>query len=139
MRGLLETRDLTGGEVATPPSCLRLAPEPAAVADLLHDESRMMAAGVASVAEPATIEELRSVLRWHAHPGHPVTVSGARTGVVGGAVPETSTHLVSVARLRGVIELDLLRGEQHGGLREKCPCPTDRTGRGTVASAWGDG
>jgi len=33
-------------------------------------------------------------------------VSGARTGVVGGAVPDASTHLVSVARLRGVVELD---------------------------------
>ena len=107
MGGLLEARDLTNGSVSTSPACLRLAPDPASIAELLHDESRMMAAGVASVAEPATLDELRSVLRWHAEHGHRVTVSGARTGVVGGAVPETSTHLVSVARLRGVIDIDL--------------------------------
>jgi len=89
MGGLLEARDLTNGSVSTSPACLRLAPDPASIAELLHDESRMMAAGVASVAEPATLDELRSVLRWHAEHGHRVTVSGARTGVVGGAVPET--------------------------------------------------
>jgi len=107
MGGLLEARDLTNGSVSTPPACLRLAPDPASIADLLHDESRMMAAGVASVAEPATLDELRSVLRWHAGHGHRLTVSGARTGVVGGAVPEMATHLVSVARLRGAIDIDL--------------------------------
>jgi D-lactate dehydrogenase (cytochrome) len=47
------------------------------------------------------------VLAWHASEGHTVTVSGARTGVAGGAVPETSTHLVSVAKLRGVTAIDL--------------------------------
>ena len=107
MIGLLEARDLRKGSGSAAPACLQLAPDPTSVADLLHDESRMMAAGVASVAEPATLDELRSVLRWHAEHGHRVTVSGARTGVVGGAVPETSTHLVSVARLRGVIDIDL--------------------------------
>jgi D-lactate dehydrogenase (cytochrome) len=107
MTGLLEARDLTNGAVSTAPACLRLAPDPASVADLLHDESRMMAAGVASVAQPATLDELRMVLRWHAEHGHRVTVSGARTGVVGGAVPDASTHLVSVTRLRGVVEIDL--------------------------------
>jgi D-lactate dehydrogenase (cytochrome) len=107
MTGLLEARDLTNGSISTVPAWLRLAPDPASVADLLHDESRMMAAGVASVAEPATLDELRTVLRWHAEHGHRVTVSGARTGVAGGAVPDASTHLVSVARLRGVVEIDL--------------------------------
>jgi D-lactate dehydrogenase (cytochrome) len=105
--GLLEARDLTPGAVSAAPTCLRLAPAPASVADLLHDESRMTAAAVASVAEPATLDELRTVLRWHAAHQHRVTVSGARTGVAGGAVPDASTHLVSVARLRGVVEIDL--------------------------------
>ncbi len=107
MAGLLEARDLAGGDMFAAPGCMRLAPDPAAVTDLLHDESRMTAAGVASVAEPATLDELRVALRWHAAHGHRVTVSGARTGVVGGAVPDASTHLISVARLRGVVELDL--------------------------------
>jgi D-lactate dehydrogenase (cytochrome) len=107
MAGLLEARDLTTGGVDTAPACLQLAPDPASVAELLHDESRTTAEAVVSVAEPATLHELRVVLRWHAARGHRVTVSGARTGVVGGAVPDASTHLVSVARLRGVVELDL--------------------------------
>jgi D-lactate dehydrogenase (cytochrome) len=103
---ILEARDLTG-PVTAAPTCVRIAPPPGEVADLLHDESRLAAAGVASVAEPGTLAELRQVLRWHAAERHLVTVSGARTGVTGGAVPDASTHLVSVARLRGIVDLDL--------------------------------
>src|SRR4029453_7305580 len=107
MTGFLEARDLTIGLVTGVPSCMRLAPDPASVAELLHDESRTTAEAVASVAEPATLDELRSVLRWHAAHGHRVTVSGARTGVAGGAVPDPSTHLVSVGRVGGLVALDL--------------------------------
>lgn len=103
---LLHARDLTG-PVTAAPACLRVGPPPAEVADLLRDESRLAAPAVASVAEPATLAELRQVMRWHAAHGHRVTVSGARTGVAGGAVPDTSTHLVSVARLRGIVDVDL--------------------------------
>lgn len=103
---VLHARDLVG-PVAERPASVRLAPAPGDVADLLRDESRMTAPGVASVAEPATVDELRRVLRWHADRGHAVTVSGARTGVAGGAVPEAATHLVSVAKLRGVVSIDL--------------------------------
>ncbi|MGD9905957.1 MAG: FAD-binding oxidoreductase [Vicinamibacterales bacterium] len=106
MAHLLEARDLTGPVSARPPA-VRLAPTPAEVADLLRDESRLAASAVASVAEPGTVDELRQVMRWHADHGHLVTVSGARTGVAGGAVPDATTHLVSTARLRGVVALDL--------------------------------
>ena len=103
---MLEARDLAG-PVTAAPGCLRLAPPAADVADLLRDESRLAAAAVASVAEPGTVDELRQVLGWHARHRHAVTVSGARTGVTGGAVPDAATHLVSVARLRGVVGLDV--------------------------------
>ena len=106
MSHVLEARDLTG-PVTAAPACVRLAPPAADVGDLLHDESRLAAASVASVAEPASVDDLRQVLRWHADHGHQVTVSGARTGVTGGAVPDASSHLVSVARLRGIVALDL--------------------------------
>lgn len=106
MTVVLHTRDLVGA-VGECPAAVRLAPASADVADLLRDESRMTATSVASVAEPATIDELRRVLRWHASQAHAVTVSGARTGVAGGAVPDPSTHLLSVAKLRGVVALDL--------------------------------
>jgi D-lactate dehydrogenase (cytochrome) len=103
---LLEARDLTG-PVPAAPGCVRLAPSPGDAGDLLHDESRLEAPGAASIAEPATLADLRQVMRWHADAGHTVTVSGARTGVAGGAVPDASTHLVSVAQLRGVVALNL--------------------------------
>ena len=106
MAHALEARDLTGAITAAP-ACVRVAPQPADVADLLRDESRMAAPAVASVAEPATLAELRQALRWHAEAGHRITVSGARTGVAGGAVPEAGTHLVSVARLRGIVDVNL--------------------------------
>jgi len=106
VRHVLLARDLTG-PVTAMPAVVRSAPAPADVSDLLHDESRMTAAAVASVAEPRSVDELRQVLRWHADRGHRLTVSGARTGVAGGAVPEPSTHLVSTARLHGVVALDL--------------------------------
>lgn len=106
MPDVLEARDLTG-PVTAAPACVRLAPAPAEVADLLRDESRLAAPAVASVAEPGTVAELRQVMRWHAGEGHRVTVSGARTGVAGGAVPDAATHLVSVARLRGIVDVDL--------------------------------
>ena len=109
MTKVLEARDLVG-PIEAAPACVRLAPAPADVADLLHDESRLAASGVASVAEPASLDELRRVMRWHAGQRHRITVSGARTGVTGGAVPDATTHLVSTDRLRGVEAIDL-----HGG------------------------
>lgn len=106
MAHVLGARDLTG-PIETPPAVVRVAPPSADVAELLRDESRLSAATVASSADPATVAALRQVLRWHAGLGHAVTVSGARTGVAGGAVPDVDSHLVSVARLRGVTTLDL--------------------------------
>lgn len=102
----LSARDLST-PTAGMPACVQLAPAPAALADLLHDESRLTAPGVASVAEPATLTDLRLALRWHAGRGHRITVSGARTGVAGGAVPDETTHLVSTSRLRGDILVEL--------------------------------
>lgn len=88
------------------PASILLNPALDTIADLLHDESKMEAAGVASVAVPETIDELRRVMRWHASRSHRITVSASRTGVAGGAVPDEGTHLVSVAALRGVVEID---------------------------------
>jgi D-lactate dehydrogenase (cytochrome) len=103
---VLEASDFTG-PVKAAPAWVRLAPPPADIADLLRDESRLTATSVASVTEPVTLDELRQAMRWHAGEGHQVTVSGARTGLTGGAVPDPSTHLVSTARLRGVVAVDL--------------------------------
>ena len=97
------------GDVVVPPSCVRepwRAPISASIADYLHDESKLAAHGVASLAVPESVEALREVMAWHAHHGHIVAVSGTRTGVAGGAVPSQGAHLVSLAALRGVVRVD---------------------------------
>ncbi len=94
------------GEVSGPPSCVRLAPDDGDIADYLHDESKLASHGAASLAVPASLDELRQVMRWHAQEGHRVAVSGSRTGVAGGAVPEPGTHIVSLATLRGIVSVN---------------------------------
>jgi D-lactate dehydrogenase (cytochrome) len=93
------------GVVTSPPAGVHQAPDPATISDFLHDESKLSATGVASLATPASVAELRAILAWHAHEHHAVTVSGARTGVAGGAVPEPGSHLVSLVALRGVLRV----------------------------------
>ncbi|MFN8670105.1 MAG: FAD-binding oxidoreductase [Gemmatimonadaceae bacterium] len=94
------------GAVTAPPDCVRLSPADDEIADYLHDESKLASRAAASLAVPETLEELRRVLAWHAANGHAVAVSGSRTGVTGGAVPEAGAHLVSLAALRGVLSVD---------------------------------
>jgi D-lactate dehydrogenase (cytochrome) len=70
--------------------------------DYLHDESKLTSSSCCSVARPRTIEELAEVLRIHFAEKHQITVSGARTGIVGGAVPSENSHIVSLDRLKGI-------------------------------------
>ena len=91
---------------AVMPACVRLAPNAADIADYLHDESKLASAGVSSLAVPHSLAELREVMCWHAAGHHLVSLSGTRTGVTGGAVPETGAHLVSLSDLRGVLRID---------------------------------
>lgn len=88
------------------PACVRLAPNAADIADYLHDESKLASAGVSSLAVPHSLAELRAVICWHAAGHHLVSLSGTRTGLTGGAVPETGAHLVSLAELRGVLRVE---------------------------------
>lgn len=93
------------GTSSAPPACLQLAPDGRSVADYLHDESKLAASGISSLAVPSTLALLREVLAWHARAGHAVALSGARTGVAGGAVPDAGAHLVSLEALRGVTDV----------------------------------
>ena len=95
-----------GAWQSTAPACVRLAPNAGDIADYLHDESKLASAGVSSLAVPHSLAELRDVMSWHAAEHHMVAVSGTRTGVAGGAVPEAGAHLVSMAELRGVLRVD---------------------------------
>ncbi len=94
------------GVVSSPPSAVLRSPDAATIADFLHDESKLAATGVASLARPTTLDELRQVLAWHAHERHAVSVSGSRTGVTGGAVPDPESHMVSLGDLRGILRVD---------------------------------
>ncbi len=93
------------GVVPSPPRAVRLVPDSATIGDFLHDESKLAAGGIASLATPTSLPALREALAWHAHAHHAVSVSGSRTGVAGGAVPEAASHLVSLAELRGVTQV----------------------------------
>lgn len=93
----------------TPPACVRQEPDVSTVGDFLHDESKMSAPRIASLAIPTSVEELRAVLRWHALNGHAIVAQGSRTGVAGGGVPDESgrSHVISVSTLRGITSANL--------------------------------
>lgn len=69
-------------------------------ADYLHDESRLGGDPVEIVHLPTTTAQVAAAVRNAARQGHRVTVSGGRTGIVGGAVPRETQELVSLERLR---------------------------------------
>lgn len=66
--------------------------------DYLRDESRLVG-GADSISFPGTAEEAASILRTMHSSGTPVTVQGARTGITGGAVPQ-SGHVLNVSQMR---------------------------------------
>lgn len=94
------------GPVDDVPSSVMVAPDPADVADYLHDESKLAGGGASSVAVPESVAELRRVMRWHADRHHRLVISATRTGVAGGGVPLEGEHVVSLAHLRGVLRID---------------------------------
>ncbi len=69
-------------------------------ATYLQDESKSVAPGVKSISFPKNTEEVSHVLRHHSQLNEPTTISGARTGIVGGAVPDIQSHLVSLEKIK---------------------------------------
>ena len=69
--------------------------------DILKDESSLSGGSGQVAVWPETIEEVSNFLRECREDRVPVTVSGARTGVAGGAVPMGGA-LLSTERLRGL-------------------------------------
>ena len=62
--------------------------------DLLSDESKLAFEPVNSIAFPKNLEQLSSVLKHNYKNNTQTTISGARTGVVGGAVPKNGECLL---------------------------------------------
>jgi D-lactate dehydrogenase (cytochrome) len=84
--------------------------------DLLRDESNLQipsgAPGVDRVYAPASSAEAEAVVALAAATSTPLTLSGARTGISGGAVPMVGGWLLSTARLQG---FEVRRDKGYGG------------------------
>ncbi len=74
-------------------------------ADLLRDESKLESSGAERVFFPESTEDVVSAVREARGAGEPITLSGARTGIVGGAVPLGSRWLLSLSRMDRVLEV----------------------------------
>jgi D-lactate dehydrogenase (cytochrome) len=73
--------------------------------DYLTDASNMAGGHAEKLFIPETAGEVSDVVREANERGVPVTISGARTGTVGGAIP-FGGYVVSMERLNGIVELD---------------------------------
>ena len=113
-------------------------------AQYLHDESRLQGGGVSVVHFPASTEQVAAAVRSAGARGHRVAVSGGRTGLTGGAVPEGCQEIISLERLTptpvvlpdgdGGWSVRVGAGTTVGGLEEALKhgtfeCPGERPGR----------
>src|ERR1044071_4707101 len=71
----------------------------------LTDASNMQGGHADKLFIPETVEEIQEIVREANEKGIPVTVSGARTGTVGGAVP-FGGYLISMERLNKIKSVD---------------------------------
>ena len=76
-------------------------PESATV-DYLHDESKLSSPSALALYRPTSITQLQGTLAELVHNGTTITVSGARTGVTGGAVPCSTSVVLSTERLKSI-------------------------------------
>ncbi len=69
--------------------------------EYLHDESRMAAPRLEALHFPETAEQVAAAVRSARAAGHGVTVSGARTGITGAAVPLGAEEMICLERVKG--------------------------------------
>ena len=70
--------------------------------DYLHDESKYQGNLPALIAFPQDVLEVSALLKFAENRGLSVALSGARTGLGGGAVPDQSQLLISTEKLCGI-------------------------------------
>jgi len=75
------------------------------IQDYLTDASNMQGGRADRLFVPETADDIAGILREANESGTPVTISGARTGTVGGAIPYGGT-VVSMERLNRIISID---------------------------------
>jgi FAD/FMN-containing dehydrogenase len=85
---------------------LRLATSPDELLHYGRDWTRRWTPAPLAVALPAGIDEVRAVLRWASAEGVPVVPSGGRTGLSGGAVAANGELVLSLERMRRVLDFD---------------------------------
>jgi D-lactate dehydrogenase (cytochrome) len=71
-----------------------------AYAQYLHDESKLTADHVEAIYFPATAEEVAEAVQSVRRAGHRLNVSGARTGITGGAVPVEAEEIICLERCK---------------------------------------
>ncbi len=85
---------------------LRLATTPAELEYYGRDWTRRWTPAPLAVALPGSIDEVQAVLRWASAEGVPVVPSGGRTGLSGGAVAANGELVLSLERMRRVLDFD---------------------------------
>ena len=84
---------------------MQVKAEPEDIQNYLTDASNMPGGHAERLFVPETTEEVADVLRVANASGIPVTISGARTGTVGGAVP-FGGYIISLERLNKIKSID---------------------------------
>src|SRR5690606_41039862 len=89
--------------------------QPEELQDYLVDASNMPGGHAERLFLPETEDEVAAILREANAAGIPVTVSGARTGTVGGAIP-FGGYVISLERLNRIksIDRDAMRAVEIG-------------------------
>jgi D-lactate dehydrogenase (cytochrome) len=102
---------------AIPPSSEGFAAIQADFPDLLRDESNLSGGGAERVYLPETPEEVAAIVAEAASLGVPLSISGARTGITGGAVPVGTRWIVSLQRLNRYLGVEWLSSEGQAVVR----------------------
>jgi D-lactate dehydrogenase (cytochrome) len=79
--------------------------------DYLRDESNVNAPQVSVLFFPRSINHISEILREAGEKGVQVTISGGRTGICAGAVPDSRGYVVSLEKMNRILSIDRLKGE----------------------------
>ncbi len=79
--------------------------------DFLSDESRLNYIPVDNLYFPNTIDEVKEVVCAVKAKGESLVVSGARTGIVGNAVPLGEKNLISLSSMESVFNIEVVDGK----------------------------
>ena len=85
---------------------LRLLDSPADLEHYGRDATRRWAPAPLAIAQPASADEVQAIVRWANAAGVALVPSGGRTGLSGGAVATNGELVVSLERMRRVLDFD---------------------------------